>query len=75
MHHFLSFGVLPHVVGVCLMDMSPAGTGRFIVALAAFALLGLLVWLTMDDTRFRTLTFVLLGFFAARTVLGRLRSR
>jgi len=57
------------------MDMSPAGTGRFIVALAAFALLGLLVWLTMDDTRFRTLTFVLLGFFAARTVLGRLRSR
>ena len=57
------------------MDLSPAGTGRMIVALVAFALLGLAVWMTMDDTKFRTLTFVLLGFFAARVVLGRLRSR
>jgi hypothetical protein len=57
------------------MDMSPAGTGRMIVALAVFALLGLLVWQTMDDTKFRTLTFLLLAFFAVRVVLGRLRSR
>jgi hypothetical protein len=57
------------------MDFSPAGTGRMIVALAAFALLALAVRFTMDDTKFRTLTFVLLGFFAARVVLGRLRSR
>jgi hypothetical protein len=57
------------------MDFSPAGTGRMIVALVVFALLALSVWLTMDDTKFRTLTFVLLGFFAARVVLGRLRSR
>jgi hypothetical protein len=55
--------------------MSPAGTGRMVVALVVFALLGLSVWLTMDDTRYRTLTFVLLGFFALRVVLGRLRSR
>ena len=57
------------------MDFSPAGTGRMIVALAVFAVLGLLVWQTMDDTKFRTLTFVLLAFFAVRVVLGRLRSR
>ncbi len=57
------------------MDMSPAGTGRMIVALAVFALLGLAVWLTMDDTSYRRLTFVFLGFFAVRVVLGRLRSR
>jgi hypothetical protein len=57
------------------MDMSPAGTGRMIVALAIFALLGLSVWLTMEDTKFRTLAFVLLGFFAARVLLTRLRSR
>ena len=57
------------------MDMSPAGTGRFIVALAAFALLGLSVWLTMDDTKYRTLAFVMLGFFAVRVVLLRRRSR
>jgi hypothetical protein len=46
-----------------------------IVALAVFALLGLLAWQTMDDSKFRTLTYVLLAFFAARVVLGRLRSR
>jgi hypothetical protein len=57
------------------MDFSPAGTGRMIVALAVFALLGLLAWQTMDDSKFRTLTYVLLAFFAARVVLGRLRSR
>jgi hypothetical protein len=57
------------------MDMNPAGTGRMILALAVFGLLGLSVRLTMDDTKFRTLTFVLLGFFAFRVVLGRLRSR
>ena len=57
------------------MDMSPAGTGRMLVALAAFGLLGLSVWLTMDDTKYRTLAFVMLGFFAVRVVLLRRRSR
>ena len=57
------------------MDMSPAGTGRMMVALATFGLLALAAWQTMDDTKFRTLTFVLLGFFAARVLVGRLRSR
>ncbi len=71
MHHSLSCGVWVFRS----MDMNPAGTGRMILALAVFGLLGLSVRLTMDDTKFRTLTFVLLGFFAFRVVLGRLRSR
>jgi len=71
-HHFFLWGP---VLGIGAMDMSPAGTGRTIVALTIFALLALSVWLTMEDTKFRTLTFVVLGFFAARVVLGRLRSR
>ena len=55
--------------------MTPAGTGRMVVALVVFALLGLSVWLTMDESKYRTLTFVMLAFFAFRVVLGRLRSR
>jgi len=57
------------------MDMSPAGTGRMIVALVIFALLALSAWFTLDDMKYRELTFVFLGFFAARVVLTRLRSR
>jgi hypothetical protein len=57
------------------MDMSPAGTGRMIVALVVFGLLALSVWLTMEDSNYRKLTFVFLAFFAARVVLTRLRSR
>jgi len=57
------------------MDMSPAGTGRMVVALVLLSLLGLSVWLTMDASNYRKLTFILLGFFAVRIVLGRLRSR
>ena len=57
------------------MDFSPAGSGRMVVALAILGLLALSVWLTMEPGRYRALTFVLLGFFAFRVVLGRLRSR
>ena len=57
------------------MDLSPAGTGRMVVALAVFGLLGLSVWLTMDEGKYRALTLVLLAFFAFRVVIGRLRSR
>ena len=57
------------------MDMSPAGTGRMIVALVIFALLALAAWFTLDDNNYRKLTFVFLAFFAARVVLTRLRSR
>ena len=55
--------------------MSPAGTGRMIVALVIFALLALAAWFTLDDNNYRKLTFVFLAFFAARVVLTRLRSR
>ena len=51
---------------------------RFYVAMALYAGLALLVWLTMDDSgvpigsgkiSMRGLTWALLAFFAARTVL------
>ena len=57
------------------MDLSPAGTGRMIVALAIFGVLALSVFFSMEPGKYRTLTFILLGFFAFRVLLGRLRSR
>ena len=57
------------------MDLSPAGTGRMVVALGLLGLLSLSVWLTMDDGKYRTLTFILLAFMGFRVVLGRLRAR
>jgi hypothetical protein len=57
------------------MDMSPAGTGRMVVALALIAAVGLSAWFTMEPGKYRALTFVLLAFFGVRVVLGRLRSR
>jgi hypothetical protein len=46
-----------------------------VIALAAIALLGLAVWQTMEPGKYRSLTWILLGFFAFRVVLERLRSR
>ncbi len=46
-----------------------------VLALLLLGLLGLSVWLTMEPGKYRTLTFVLLAFFAFRVVIGRLRSR
>ena len=57
------------------MDLSPAGSGRLIIALGVLAVLAILAWQTMEPGKFRSLTWVLLGFFAFRVVLGRLRSR
>ena len=57
------------------MDLSPSGSGRMFVALTVFAMLGLLSWQTMEPGKLRSLTWVLLAFFAFRVVLGRLRSR
>ena len=57
------------------MDLSPAGSGRMMIALAVLSVLALLAWQTMEPGKFRSLTWVLLGFFAFRVVLGRLRSR
>jgi hypothetical protein len=57
------------------MDMSPAGPGRTVVALAVIGLVALSVWFTMEPGKYRDLTWVLLAFFGFRVVLGRLRSR
>jgi len=45
------------------------------IALLVLGILAVLVWQTMDPGKFRSLTWILLGFFAFRVMLGRLRSR
>ncbi len=57
------------------LDFSPAGSGRLVVALAILALLAGAATFTMEPGKYRSLTWVLLGFFAFRVVLGYLRSR
>ena len=57
------------------VDWSPAGSGRVTVGLAAIALLALAAWRTMEPGKYRSLTWILLGFFAFRVVLDRMRSR
>ena len=57
------------------MDLSPAGSGRMKIALAAIALLAIAAGQTMEPGKLRFLTWVLLAFFAFRVILGRLRSR
>jgi hypothetical protein len=42
---------------------------RFSIALAAYALLGLLTWLTIADQKFRAVTLVVLAAFALRTLV------
>ena len=57
------------------MDLTPAGSGRLLISLALLAVLAGLAWTTMDPGRYRALTLVLIGFFAFRVVIGKLRSR
>ena len=57
------------------MDMSPAGTGRMVVALGLIGVLAISAWFTMEPGKYRSLTVVLLAVFGFRVVLGRLRSR
>ena len=57
------------------MDMRPQGDGRLAIGLAVIAALALLAWQTMEPGRFRSLTWLLLGFFAFRMLLLRFRSR
>jgi hypothetical protein len=45
------------------------------IALAALGVLAVLVWRTMEPGKLQSLTWILLGFFAFRVILGRLRSR
>jgi hypothetical protein len=57
------------------MDMSPAGTGRMVVALVVIGLAALSAFWTMEPGNIRAVTLVALAFFAARVVHLRLRSR
>jgi hypothetical protein len=57
------------------VDLSPAGSGRLAIALVALASLALLAWSTMDPGKPRSLTLLLLAFFAVRVLLGYRRSR
>jgi len=57
------------------MDMRPQGDGRLAIGLAVIAALALLAWQTMEPGRFRSLTWLLLGFSAFRMLLLRFRSR
>jgi hypothetical protein len=57
------------------VDLSPASSGRMKIALAVIAVLAIAAWQTMEPGKFRSLTWVLLAFFAFRIVLGRLGSR
>jgi hypothetical protein len=60
---------------VSVVDLSPAGSGRMVIVLAVLGVLAVLVWQTMEPGKFQSLTWILLGFFAFRVILGRLRSR
>ncbi len=59
--------------GAC--GMSPASTGRMLVALTVLAGMAVLVWRTMEPGKYQQLTLLLLGFFALRVLLGWMRSR
>ncbi len=58
-----------------VVDLTPAGSGRMTIALAVIALLAIAAWQTMEPGKFRSLTWVLLAFFAFRVILGWARSR
>ena len=55
--------------------MAPAGTGRMLVALVVLGILALLVWRTIDPGKVQQLAWLLLGFFAARVLIGWQRTR
>ena len=57
------------------MTMEPAGTGRMVLSLAVLAGLAVAVWQTMEPGKYQELTWLLLGFFALRVVLGWQRAR
>ena len=57
------------------MNMAPSGDGRLAVALVVLAVLAVLAWRTMEPGKMQQLTWLLLGFFAVRVIMTRLRSR
>jgi hypothetical protein len=46
-----------------------------VISLTVLTVLAGLVWYTMEPGRYRDLTWLLLGFFAFKTILGWLRAR
>jgi hypothetical protein len=56
------------------VDFAPSGNGRMVVALFVLASLAVAVWFTMERGKLQNLTWILLGFFAFRVVLARLRT-
>ncbi|HMH14113.1 MAG TPA: hypothetical protein VK578_13490 [Edaphobacter sp.] len=58
-----------------VVDLTPAGSGRMVVALVVLGVLAVLVWQTMEPGKYRSLTWILLGFFGFRVILGRMSSR
>ncbi len=44
---------------------------RLSIALAAYAVIGVLAWTTLGDTRIRLVTLAILAMFALRTVIHR----
>ena len=58
-----------------MLDLSPGGSKRMVVALTVLGLLAVSAGITMEPGKFRTLTWILLGFFAFRVILGWMRSR
>ena len=57
------------------MTMEPSGTGRMVLSLFVLGFLALAVWRTMEPGKYQQFTWLLLGFFGLRVVLGWVRSR
>ncbi len=55
--------------------MAPLSNGRLVIALAVLGLLAIFVWRTMEPGKYQQFTWLLLGFFALRVVLARLKAR
>ena len=53
----------------------PGSQQRMVVALVVIAGAAIGVWLTIDPGKYRTLAWVLLGFFAFRVLIGRMRQQ
>ncbi|NUQ27422.1 MAG: hypothetical protein HOQ35_02735 [Acidobacteriaceae bacterium] len=57
------------------MDLGAGGSGRMTIALVVLLGLAAAAWETMEPGKYRSLTMILLGFFAVRILLGRMKYR
>ena len=66
-------GPLRLILSRCARDGTGKGksVGRLAMALAAFAVLGVLTWSTLTDPTLRVVTLTILALFAAKTWLHR----